>query len=115
MAKHNVRVEKVQEMIKQEVSNIILNDLKDPRVKFTTVTDVELTGDLRSAKIYVSFYGDKEEKEQSLLGLQKSLGFIRTEIARRIRLRFAPELSFCVDTSLDYNEHIQKLLAKISG
>jgi ribosome-binding factor A len=111
---HNVRAQKVQEMIKQEVSNIILNDLKDPRVKFTTVTAVEITSDLRSAKIYVSFYGNEAEKESSLLGLRKSLGFIRTEIGKRIRLRFTPELSLQVDKSLEYSEHIQKLLVQIN-
>ena len=108
-----VRVEKVQEMIKQEVSNIILNDIKDPRVKFVTVTAVEVANDLRSAKIYISCYGNSEEKVASLQGLQKALGFIRTEIAKRIQLRFAPELSLQLDNSLEYSEHIQKILREI--
>lgn len=108
-----VRVEKVQEMIKQEVSNVILNDIKDPRVKLVTVTDVEVTNDLRHAKIYVSLYGSDEEKLHSFEGLQKALGFIRTEIAKRIRLRFAPELTLHMDKSLEYSEHIQKILKKI--
>ena len=115
MATRNVRLEKVQELIKQEVSNIILNNLKNPQIKNTTVTAVELTNDLRSAKIYVSFYGNEQDKEQSFIGLQKSLGFIRKEIGSRIRLRFTPELSFHIDKSLEYSEHIQKLLAKVSG
>ena len=110
-----VRVEKVQEMIKQEVSNIILNDIKDPRVKFVTVTAVEVANDLRSAKIYISRYGNAEEKVASLQGLQKALGFIRTEIAKRIQLRFAPELSLQLDNSLEYSEHIQKILREIQN
>ncbi len=110
-----VRVEKVQEMIKQEVSNIILNDLKDPRVKFVTVTAVEATNDLHSAKIYVSLYGNDEEKVASFEGLQRALGFIRSEIGKRIRLRFTPELTLHLDKSLEYSEHIQKILLKIQN
>ena len=108
-----VRVEKVQEMIKQEASNIILNELKDPRVKFVTVTAVEVTNDLHYAKIFVSLFGNDEEKAQSLKGLEKSLGFIRSEISKKIRLRFMPELSVHVDNSLEYSEHIQKILLDI--
>ncbi len=108
-----VRVEKVQEMIRQEVSNIILNDIKDPRVKFVTVTAIESSDDLRSAKIYLSLYGSDEEKAQSWQGMKNSLGFIRTEIGRRIRLRFTPELSLHLDKSLEYSEHIQKILHDI--
>lgn len=108
-----VRVEKVQELIKQEVSNIILNDIKDPRVRFTTVTAVEVTGDLRQAKIYVSLFGNDEEKKLSWQGLQKALGFIRSELGKRMTLRFIPELSLHLDKSLEYSEHIQAILTKI--
>lgn len=108
-----LRVEKVQEFIKQEVSKIILNEMKDPRIGFVTVTQVEATGDLRSAKIYVSLMGSDEQKTQTWTGLQKALGYIRTEIGKRIRLRFTPELSFHLDQSLDYSVKIQELLTKI--
>lgn len=107
-----VRVEKVQELIKQEVSNIILNDIKDPRVKFATVTAVEVTNDLRHAKLYISLFGNDEEKEKSWQGLQKALGFIRSELGKRMSLRFIPELSLHLDKSLEYSEHIQELLTK---
>jgi len=110
-----LRVEKVQEMIKQEVSKMILTDIKDPRIGFVTVTQVEVTGDLREAKIYVSIMGNEEQVEESLKGLQSALGFIRREIGHRIRLRFTPEISFALDTSLDYSEHIQKLLLQIEN
>jgi ribosome-binding factor A len=110
-----VRVEKVQEMIKQEVSKIILSDLKDPRVKLATVTAVEMTNDLRAAKIYISLYGGDEEKEKSLAGLTRALGFIRSEIGRRIKLKATPELHLCIDKSLEYSEHIQGILAKINN
>ena len=107
------RVEKVQEFIKKEASEIILRELKDPRIGFVTVTGVECTGDLREAKIYVSIMGSEQQIKDSWQGLQSSLGFIRREIGKRIRLRFTPEISFELDKSLDYSAHIQELLIKI--
>ena len=109
-----LRVEKVQELMKQEVSQIILQELKDPRIGFVTVTQVEATGDLRSAKIYVSLMGNEKQVRDCWEGLTSSLGFIRREIGKRIRLHFTPELSFQLDKSLDYSDHIQKLLNEIN-
>lgn len=114
MAKQ-LRIEKLQELIKQEMSKMLLTDLKDPRIGFVTVTDVEMTGDLREAKIYVSVMGGAEQVKSSLEGLNSALGFVRREIGQRIRLRFTPEISFALDTSLDYGEHIQKLLLQVEG
>ncbi len=114
MAKQ-LRIEKLQELIKQEMSKMLLKELKDPRIGFVTVTDVEMTGDLREAKIYVSVMGGAEQVKSSLEGLNSALGFVRREIGQRIRLRFTPEISFALDTSLDYGEHIQKLLLQVEG
>lgn len=114
MAKQ-LRIEKLQELIKQEMSKMLLKELKDPRIGFVTVTDVEMTGDLREAKIYVSIFGDAEQVKSSLEGLNSALGFVRREIGQRIRLRFTPEISFALDTSLDYGDHIQKLLLQVEG
>ena len=114
MAKQ-LRIEKLQELIKQEMSKMLLKELKDPRIGFVTVTDVEMTGDLREAKIYVSVMGGEEQVKSSLEGLNSALGFVRREIGQRIRLRFTPEISFALDTSLDYGDHIQKLLLQVEG
>ena len=114
MAKQ-LRIEKLQELIKQEMSKMLLTDLKDPRIGFVTVTDVEMTGDLREAKIYVSVMGGDEQVKSSLEGLNSALGFVRREIGQRVRLRFTPEISFALDTSLDYGDHIQKLLLQVEG
>lgn len=114
MAKQ-LRIEKLQELIKQEMSKMLLKELKDPRIGFVTVTDVEMTGDLREAKIYVSVMGGDDQVKSSLDGLNSALGFIRREIGQRIRLRFTPEISFALDTSLDYGDHIQKLLLQVEG
>ena len=114
MAKQ-LRIEKLQELIKQEMSKMLLKEIKDPRIGFVTVTDVEMTGDLREAKIYVSVMGSEEQIKSSLEGLNSALGFIRREIGQRVRLRFTPEISFALDTSLDYGDHIQKLLLQVEG
>ena len=108
-----LRVEKLQELMKQEISQIILRELKDPRIGFVTVTDVEVTGDLREAKVYVSLMGSEKQVEDCWRGLESSLGYIRREIGRRIRLRFTPEIAFALDKSLDYSAHIQELLLKV--
>ena len=108
-----LRIEKLQELIKQEMSKMLLREIKDPRIGFVTVTAVEMTGDLREAKIFVSIMGDDEKVQESLKGLQSALGFIRREIGKRIKIRFTPEISFALDTSLDYSEHIQKILLDI--
>ena len=110
-----LRVEKVQELMKQEISQIILRELKDPRIGFVTVTSVECTGDLREAKVYVSLMGNESQVKSCWMGLNSSLGFIRREIGKRIRLRVTPELSFALDKSLDYSAHIQELLLKIKA
>ena len=75
-----------------------------------TVTSVACTEDLREAKIYVSVMGDEKGVQESLAGLNRALGYVRREIGRRIRLRFTPEISFALDTSLNYSDHIQRIL-----
>ena len=108
-----VRVEKLQELMKQEISDIIFHELKDPRIGFVTVTSVACTDDLREAKIYVSVMGDEKKARDTLNGLNSSLGFVRREIGKRIRLRCTPEIIFALDTSLSYSDHIQRLLNEI--
>ena len=94
-----LRVEKVQELMKQEAGKIILYDLKDPRIGFVTVTSVEMTGDLRSAKIYVSLMGSDDQMKNTWDGLQSAVGFMRRELGQRVRLHFTPEISFELDQS----------------
>ena len=108
-----LRIEKIQELMKQAISKIILQELKDPRIGFVTVTQVEVSRDLSLAKVYISIMGSEEQIEGSWKGLQSSLGFIRREVGHRIRLRITPELRFVLDKSLDYSDHIQKLLLQI--
>lgn len=105
-----VRPHRVAEQIKKELGDILQNRLKDPGVGFVTVTDVEVTGDLQQATIYITVLGDDDKKEKTLSSLQKAKGFIRSEIGKRIRLRKTPEVSFKFDESIAYGNHIEKLL-----
>ena len=108
-----LRVAKASELIKQEMSQMLLYEVKDPRIGFVTITDVTMTKDLREATVYVSIMGKDKEIEDTWEGIQSALPYLRREIGRRVRLRFTPSISFALDKSLDYSEHIQKLLLKV--
>ncbi|WP_042456412.1 30S ribosome-binding factor RbfA [Neobacillus dielmonensis] len=109
----SLRANRVGEQMKKELSDIIGRKIKDPRIGFVTVTDVQVTGDLQQAKVYISVLGDDEQKENTLKGLAKAKGFIRTEIGHRIRLRKTPEIIFEFDESIDYGNRIETLLHQI--
>ena len=108
-----LRVRKIQEFIKQEVSNILLRELKDPRLGFVTVTDARITGDLREATVYVSLFGKPEEKQNTMKALKNATGYIRMEVGRRLGIRYSPTIEFKEDTSLDYGMKIDKILRDI--
>lgn len=110
----NIRVGRVSEQIKKELSLILQSEIKDPRIGFITVTGVEATNDLSQAKVYLSVLGNDEQKEDTLSALEKAQGFIRSELGRRIRLRHVPELLFRFDTSIDYGSRIETLLKELN-
>lgn len=101
------------EQMKKEIAQILRDELKDPRVGFVTVTSVEVSGDLRHAKVFVSVLGDEEAKKQSLEGLQKATGFIRREVGQRIQLRYTPEIVFKFDASIEHGDKIARLLSQV--
>lgn len=106
----NIRTNRVAEQIKKELGDILTQKIKDPRIGFVTVTDVEVTGDLQQATIFISVLGNEDKKEDTLAGLEKANGFIRSEIGSRIRLRKTPEIFFELDESTEYGNHIETLL-----
>jgi len=110
-----LRPSRVAEEIKKEVSTFIPREIKDPRVGFITVTGVEVTNDLRHAKIFVSVLGGREEEDLTLAALNRAKGLVRSEIGKRIRLRFAPEITFVIDQSLDRGERIRELLSQVKA
>ncbi len=107
------RKEKLQEQLKQEVSDILQNEIKDPGIGFVTVTSVNLSGDYRHAKIFVSIFDNKEKQEETMQTLEKATGFIRSEVAKRVKLRHIPELVFIFDESIEHGDHINKLLKEL--
>ncbi|MBQ0139352.1 MAG: 30S ribosome-binding factor RbfA [Kurthia sp.] len=109
----SLRANRVAEQMKKELGDIIGRKLKDPRVGFITVTDVEVTGDLQQATIFITSLGTEREKQDTLKGLEKAKGFIRSEISKRIRLRLTPELFFEFDPSAAYGNKIDDLLRKL--
>jgi len=109
----SMRANRVAEQMKKELTDIIGRKMKDPRIGFVTVTDVRVTGDLQQATVYVSVLGDEEQKQNTLTGLAKATGFIRSEIGKRIRLRITPEIAFEWDESIDYGNRIETLISQI--
>ncbi|WP_075617564.1 30S ribosome-binding factor RbfA [Paenisporosarcina indica] len=107
------RSNRVAEQMKKELGEIIRRRLKDPRIGFVTVTDVEVTGDLQQATVYITVLGNDKNRVETLKGLAKAKGFIRTEIGQRIRLRRTPELNFEFDESSVYGNKIDNLLRQI--
>ena len=111
--KNNNRLGRIDEEFKKEMSSIISYDLKEPKVTgLVSVTRVKVTPDLRYAKVWVSILNAKSV-EETLEGLKKSAGFIRAEWAKRINLRYTPELSFVIDDSLEYGAKIDSILKDI--
>ncbi len=106
------RVGRLREELKKESSEVI-RKLKDPRIGFVTVTDVDVSGDLRHVRIYVSVYGEDETKAQTMAALEKATGHVRTEIGRRIRLRHTPEIHFQFDESMERGARIFALLREM--
>ena len=109
-----IRSNRVAEQMKKELGEIIGQKVKDPRIGFVTVTDVEVTGDLQQANVYISVLGNDSQKEDTLKGLTKAKGFIRSEIGQRIRLRITPEIEFEFDESVAYGNRIEALLKEVN-
>ena len=111
------RVSRVAELIKREVSLMLLQDIKDDRVGagMVSVTDVDVSGDLQHAKIYVSIYGTDEARAETMAGLKSATGYIRSELGHRVRLRRTPEVVFQEDRSIERGTRVLSLLNQIKS
>lgn len=111
----NRRVSRVAELIKREVSQLLLNGIKDDRVGsgMVSVTNVDVSGDLQHAKIYVSIYGTKEAKVETMAGLKSATGFVRSELGARVRLRRTPEVVFIEDTGIERGSKVLSILNRL--
>ncbi len=111
------RVSRVAELIKREVSQMLLSGIKDDRVGtgMVSVTDVDVSGDLQHAKIYVSIYGSDEAKVETMAGLKSATGYVRSELGARVRLRRTPEVVFVEDRSIERGNKVLSLLNQLEN
>lgn len=109
------RIERVNNLIRREISELIQYELRDPRLEsFVTVTEVSTTADLRYAKVFVSSVSGRQEEKNVLAVLNSASGFLRSELAGKIRLRHMPELSFHWDDSIEHGDKILRIIDSIS-
>ena len=110
------RIERVNSLIRQEISELLQRQVKDPRLgEFISVTEVNISADLKYAKVFVSQFGcERGEQQKVLSGLTSASGFFRRELAKRLKLRHIPELDFQWDNSIEQGDHISQLIDKVS-
>ena len=110
------RVSRVAELIKREVSQMLLHDIKDDRVGagMVSVTDVDVSGDLQHAKIFVSIYGTEAARAETMAGLKSATGYVRSELGARVRLRRTPEVVFIEDRSIERGSRVLSLLNQLN-
>ena len=106
------RVNKLNSILLREISMIIMKDINDPKLGFPTVTEVDVAPDLTTAKVYVSFLGKNYKKRDGIEALRRAKGHIKSELAKRIKIRKIPDLTFIVDDTLDKAERIEEILNK---
>ena len=106
----NIKLERINSSIQKEISYIIANEVKNPNIKFVTITAIDTTNDLSYCKVYFTTLSDRDE---ALKGLKSAKGFIRKELADRVDLRHMPELEFIYDESIEYSKNIEEKIKKI--
>ena len=113
----NSRILRVSELIQSELANLVMRDVKDPRVRHVVITRVEISSDLRVAKVYFSRYGENQgnvkEVEEGLKGLERASGFLQRKLAERLELKCTPRLKFFTDRSLAFSDEIERLLSDV--
>lgn len=112
MSSHQ-RAARVADEMREILAQLIRDEVKDPRVGFVSIVKVEVSGDLRHAKIFVSVLGDEQQKKGSLKGLTSAAGFLRSEVAKALQLRYTPELHFVLDESIERGQKIAQLLVEV--
>jgi ribosome-binding factor A len=106
------RSQRVSDLLREEIADIIMRRLKDPRLGFVTVTGVDITEDLKIARVFVSVLKE-EERETTLDILNSAKSFIRSEVAKRVRMKTIPSIIFMIDESIEYGARIDRLLKEI--
>jgi ribosome-binding factor A len=107
------RKDRVADLLKREIAQLIQTELKDPGLGFVTITGAKLSDDLKQARIFYSVLGDEDAKKRTASALKRASGFIQNEVGRNLRLRYTPEILFEFDGSVEYGAHIEELIEKI--
>ena len=108
----NIKIERLNHAFMEEISNILMKEIKDEDISFVTITDVDITNDLSYAKVYVTVLKD-DKKEETLKALKEAKGFIRKELMNRVELRYVPELQFVYDDSIAYGQKIESIIDEL--
>ena len=115
MRKNSIKNIRVNGEVQKELSNIIREGVKDPRIHpMTSVVAVEVAPDLKHCKVYISVLGDEESQKETMVGLKSAEGYIRTQLARTVNLRNTPELTFVLDQSIEYGVNMSKLIDSVN-
>ncbi len=109
------RLDKLAEEIKREISAILTEEVKDPRISMVSVTRVEVSNDLGAARVMLSVFGDEKKQAEVMQALEKARGFIRTELSNRIRLRQTPEINFRLDRSIEHSIRISSIIDELKS
>jgi ribosome-binding factor A len=107
------RSHRVGDLMREVISEMILRDLSDPRLETVTITEVEVTDDLKQARVFFSARGDQGREKSAVQGLESASGLIKRKLGRELRLRYTPELMFKVDHSFEYGSKIDRLIQNI--
>lgn len=113
MAREYSRTQRVSQLLREEISRLLQREVKDARVGMVTLTDVEVSADLKHATVYVQAPGDDQRKAEALKGLTSAAGFIRSRLGQELRIRRTPELRFVIDRTQERAARIRELLADV--
>ncbi len=115
MRKNSIKNIRINSEVQKELSNLIRNEIKDPRIHpMTTIVQVVVAPDLKSCKAYVSVLGDEEAQKNTIAGLKSAAPFIRTRLAKTVNLRNTPEIHFILDQSIEYGVHMSRLIDEVT-
>lgn len=116
MRKNSIKNTRINGEVKKELSILINREIKDPRINpMTSIVDVEVAPDLKTAKVYISVMGDEESKKETYEGLKSAASYMRGQLARNLNLRNTPELTFIIDNSIEYGVNMSKLIDEINS
>ena len=110
----NIKIERLNHAFMEEISNILMKEIKDEDISFVTITDVDITNDLSYAKVYVTVLKD-EERDNAIKALNKARGFIEMELSKRVDIRKMPELKFVYDESIEYSNNIENIIERLNN